>query len=264
MQQQLRPLMMVNNTSLIAQASAGKQAYHQPLTLYYPPDVQSMCNTALTQEFAGATPTGYKTFDIFLKSASATVALTNSENANTRVIIYDVVYRKDITNDSSGGSGFTNTLITDGINNVGGSGTGYQVIGTTPFDAPAFTEYCKVIKTSNIVLAPGQTHYHRVNYQPNRRMNSEHIRAQSNGLIALGGLTYATLIQHYGSPVKDSAGTGVTTSATNLLTVVSTEYKYSYLPNDMSVISITNNLSGTQNANLENVVTGGSTAFGQV
>lgn len=259
----LRTLSYVTNSNVIQTSGIGKQAFFANANLYYPPDIVTMQNNASTVEFASTAPTGYKSYDIYLKSAFMELAITNSENAATRLVLYDCIYKKDIATDADNTNAFLNQLITDGVNNVGGGATGYQTVGTRPYDSPSFNEYVSVRKTTTVILAPGQTHYHTVRYEPCRRINAEQFRSFNGNLIGIQDLTYGTLIQQYGTPVKD-ATTGVTVAPTNNLVIARIQYKYAYLPSNMSYMSISNNLATTQAANLENEITGTSTAFAQV
>lgn len=260
----MRPLSLIMNSSGVLNATVGKQKQDSIFNLYYPTDCQTMLTNMSSLEYGLASPTGYKTQDIYMKSVYGTIGITNSENADTRIVLYDVIWKKDIVNDADGNAGFLNTLITDGITDAGGGATGANVVGTRPYDSAAFTEYCSVKKTTRIILAPGQTHYHTVNYQPNQKCNAEHLRAQSNAMQAFGGLSYGLVCVHYGSPVKDNAGTGATTSATNLIYVSQMEYVYSFVPSNMTNVAVANTLATAQNTNLENPITGTSTAFAQV
>lgn len=253
--------------------TAGLQNFAQLGSIFNPSHCGTMLNQVLKQEFLynttitiGATsgniglPTGYQTLGVNYTSCHAEFGMANSSNACVRGIIYDVIQKRDSYLDANNHSLDTVNAIKYGIVEQGGATTDYQVVGTRPFDSNLFNQYFKVKRITYFCLSPGQTHYHRVTYKPNKRMNSDVIRTNNQLNVGMGGFTYHCLLQFSGIPVPDNGG-AATTEQAKLVMVSRYDYKYNYLPNNMSSGVTTNNLSTTVGTNFENTESATATAY---
>lgn len=221
--------------------------------------LQGIMNTALLEQYTTLTPPGYKTERILIKSCVAEHAYTNSTNAVCRGVLYDIVPRQDIYNTSTDP---VNSVLAWGFGSIEQSGTNMPgQVGCTPFMSQKFVHYYKVLKITNVILAPGQTHYHRVTYKMNHVLHNT-VLQQAN-VAQLKGLTMPQLAVFYGQPVND-AGTGVTTEAVHILCISKYQYESTFLPNNMSLTNFTVGLSNTGGTTLEDVVTGATATFAKV
>ena len=119
----------------------------------------------------GQTTATYNAAKCVLIGIHAENLITNATSLNTHCTLYDVIARHD---------GFT-TVNPDPVSvfQLGGADAGngsashYSVVGTTPWNNPRFVETYQIIKTTPLILAPGQTHTHTVTYKPNFLFNKE-------------------------------------------------------------------------------------------
>lgn len=222
----------------------------------------NLMNQCILQQYGTSTPVGYKTERILYKSCLAEYAYTNSTNAVCRMLLFDIVPRTDIYNTSGDANSPVNAW-SDGFSDEisGGTGGQAQIVGAMPFASVKFCHFFKVLKITNINLAPGQMHVHRVKHTPNKIINNE-VLSQGN-VSSLRGLTLHHMGVFYGQPVLDAGG-GVTTEATKILCIRKFSYEVSYLPNNMTSLVMNNNLSATAGANIEDMVTGAAAAFAAV
>lgn len=152
------------------------------------------------------------------------VNMVNASSSNSTVIIYDVINTKDCASASNQTPG--NAWL-KGVDNEGGSATDYQVIGSEPTESILFNQFFKVSQRTRISLAPGEMHRHEVVYAPNKAIQGEYASYTTYGLK---GLTFWTLIVHYGMPAHDSTTkTAVTIDISSLDIVVKTSYDYRQL-----------------------------------
>jgi hypothetical protein len=219
----------LNNAQRISVA-VGLQGANTLLTMFGPADM----NTILT------TISSNKTNRAVVMSCSAEIMLTNMDLAPARVTLYDVIARRDIPSSSLN---LPDVAWKVGYADEGGSNSNYSIIGTTPFSNDTFVQFYKVLKITNIVMSQGQTHFHRVNFSPNRLIDGEYINYDQQGYK---GLTCHTMIVHSGMPANDSVTkTQVSTGVTNIDVVNRIQYKYTWLTDNTTNYKVTNSLPGS-------------------
>lgn len=249
----------INGGSIIT-TTAGLQAVVDVSYYFDANDCGAMMTQALTQQYGGATPTGYKTERILLKSVTAEIGYNNNTNDQVRIILFDITPRRDIYN-TSGDADSPSASWKNGLGDEisGGSSVAHLTVGAMPFNSEKFTHFFKVNKITHIELAPGQTHYHRITFSPNKILTNEALQQGNQRFFQ--GLSLAHMHVSYGAPTLDGPGTGVTTQQVKVLMSSKKTYTYTYLPNNMTSVTQSNNFSTTANANIENMVTGNSGGF---
>ena len=159
---------------------------------------------------------------LILMSATVETLFTNVGLGTARVILYDIIVRKDLVTTAS--STPASTLKNFYGDETGGSNVNYLVPGITPFSNDTFTQFYKVLKMTHIDLAQGQTHVHKCHFGANKIMNREAFNQSQYGLK---GLTCFTLIQQSGCPANDSTTkTQVSLGATAIDYVTKYQIKY--------------------------------------
>ena len=120
------------------------------------PDLLSMSNAIFTK--IG----GNSTRRVLRESVSGEVMLHNQDNMNVRVILYDIIARKNLDSQTNltWGSWAPNIVWSTGEQNEGVAATNATIIGSTPFQSSQFMTYFKVLKAPHQLMAPGQTHSH--------------------------------------------------------------------------------------------------------
>lgn len=262
----LQKLQFTANSSAIYSQGAGLQGVNEEYTLFDAFDAATLMTQTITQQYGGATPTGFKTEKIWLHKVKAEYAYNNNTNDQVRITLYNYVPKKDIYGTNASGvvdaSSGSNAWFL-GLQHQGISGSSVnQVVGQTPFGSEMFCHFFTITKVTNIVLAPGQTHYHRVNFSPNKVISNELL--QQGNLNLIKGLSLGQICVQYGAPCLSAVGTGVTTEATKILTTVKAEYSWSFLPNNMTTSTMSNTLPLTSTGAIENMVTGAAGTFAAV
>ena len=97
-----------------------------------------------------------------------------------------------------------------GEQDEGAAATDCRAIGSAPFQSSRFTTYFKILKTTHQLIAPGQTHVHRIKFTPNKVLAGEEY-ANSSGNIK--DFTIYTMMVISGTPVDNTAGTVSTSDA---------------------------------------------------
>lgn len=147
------------------------------------------------------TAAGFNAAKLALLNAHATQLYTNSCSSNTHMTIYDCIARYD---GSDANTGPSTVLVTYGADTAGGVATDYTLPGYTPFSNPRFVSHYRVVKQTPVVLSPGQTHCHYVNYDINKIINKERILA-SDSAGPIGDFTFYTFIIIHGTPAHETA-----------------------------------------------------------
>ena len=108
-----------------------------------------------------------------------------------------------------------------------------------PFQSSQFTTYFKVLKATHQLLAPGQTHVHRIKFTPNRVLNGEE-EVNSNGNIR--GFTIYTMMVIYGTPCDNNAST-VSTCDSKISWVTRKLYRFKSVLASSNKLDVANNLA---------------------
>lgn len=251
------------NNDGVATSTAGLQGVWNFGTVFSPAHLASIQGICATQ--AGLAGTAYlnNAMNIFVKSCHSELQLQNSSNAVVRIQLWDVINRRDAYKDAQGNAlvpyeafkqGLTDQTSTAPANNQ-------LLLGSRPTDSTLFNQFFKVKRVTYTELAPGQVHYHRINYKIMRRINNEMFTAQN--LNGIKGWSITTLMIMYGEPVGDNVG-GCTVAAGRINTVSSTNYHFDFLASASATSSVTNQLATTTTGNIENLVTGATAAYAAV
>lgn len=266
------------NAGFILTNTAGLQSSADVTTLFDQADTQAMMNDAVRATFAAGPGTvtiqPYKTQRVLFKSCVAEIAYTNNTNGICRLDLYDIVPRQDIyTTVTAAGTVGTTPPTTDPIspNTSWANGladedqaiifTKNQMVGNLPFASEKFTHYFKVIKITHCILAPGQSHFHKIVFDPNHILSNEVL--QQGNINGFKDLTMFHMAVQWGGPMDDNASSA-TTSATKLVGVVRKQYEFAFLTNNQTSFSYTTGIAATAGANIENLVTGATAAFATV
>ena len=169
--------------------------------------------------------------------------MTNQELANINVTLYDVVCRRDTQSspDYEWNAGITEE----------NSGYNAQVVGCTPFSSSLFTSHFKVLKTTKLILSPGQTHTHNVFYKLNRLLNQDILYDSS---VELRGITVATMVVVHGEPTNSTAtNTLVTTAAATLDIVQTKQIRYSWIADEDTNFFYQNTLPTVTDPHIVNI-----------
>lgn len=261
----VRPLTLTFNGGNLDSQLAGKQCVSLLGGIFDRVDLHNMVNTATTQEFGTSIPAGYKNLQIYLKEGHATYAIVNPGNAVQRVILYDIMPRRDTYQTIGGQALLPDIAWSEGmVQQQSNSTTSLHTdMGCRPWDSQLFNDYFKVKCTTYIDLAPGQCHWHRVNFKPHKFLDRDIIDANSSSSTAFKGLTLYCLAVTQGQPIHDSASS-ITTTPTKLEWVQSISYHFSYISNNMTTTYVQATLSTSPNLVFESLVTGASAAFALV
>lgn len=194
-------------------------------------------DTDINQMFtlSASTPGSAK---IFLKGVHAEAMIKNQCDSTARIKIYDVISRVD-----------TNATTLDALtafslgfaDNSGGAAANYIIPGATPYTNPRFVQFFKILNNTDVVLSPGSTHVHTIDYKPSKLIS--HINSAAIAGDGIAGLTLYSIMVYYGSPINAiDTQTEVTTSPISLDVVRTEEYKYGYVHPTGGVSSIINSL----------------------
>lgn len=218
-----------NSTSRVASA-VGAQAVDTLTSLYNVTEVNAQL-TAITAN---------KTQKILLQSVTAVLEITNQTLSNVRVMLYDIIARRDL---SAANVANPDVAWRNSYADEGGANANWAVVGTTPFSSDLFTQYFKVLKVTHLSLGQGQLHSHRIHFQPNRVIDGEYMQYQSYGMK---GLSCFTMVVAYGQPENDSTTVSqISTGSVSLDTILRRQYKYTFTTDSTTTYSVTNNLPAT-------------------
>lgn len=230
------PDFYVCNLSGQLTATSGRQDFTTPIQMYNQADLDTINTKVETQLSIAA---ANKTTRVMHLGCTAEVVFTNMDVAPTRVVLYDIVARRDLSVAdladpvASFGPGLTGE--------EAANSTAYQIIGFNPFSVQNFTKNFKVLKKTYLMLQGGQVHTHRVSFQPNKQVNEVLLR---NIAYGLKGLTCFTMLQAYGTPCNSAAvTTTVSTTPVKLNIIVKKQYRYSFIQDATTNYGHTNVLS---------------------
>ena len=207
---------------------------------------------------------GNATRRTLLETVSGETMLQNQCNVNVRVILYDIICRRDLDSQTAISWGPTNPTVAwdTGYQDAGATLANAKNLGSTPFQSPLFTDYFKVLKATHILMAPGQTHVHRIKFSPNKLLHGE-VHKYSNANHK--GLTCYQMMVISGCPC-DNNSTTVSTADAKIDYVSKKVYRFKNIVDDSIKLTATNNITAITAAteNIMNVDTGAATTFGSV
>jgi hypothetical protein len=212
----------ITNAAGQATSTPGVQVNTPLLTMFHQTDVVALNGiTSLTNGRA------------ILKSVRGEVFLTNASNATARVTLYDVVARRDISD----------ATITDAVSawNQGDTDEGGSsaIPCSEPKSSKSFTQMFKVVGKTDMLLAQGASHFHTVNFSPNKSIDYgvAHYAKQYRDI------TFHVFMVSHGQvddAVTGGAGAGIGASKVNW--AVMKEYQTSFLTDSTTNYAATNSL----------------------
>lgn len=232
-----------NNTSQLL-SPIGKQATLVVLNLFTP-------SPALTF-------TGDKITSVIYDKATGDVTMNNIYLSNCYLIIYDVMCRKDVSNSSIGDPG---SAWSQGATDTTGSSNSPTYLGSTPWQTEVFNQYYKVCQVTNVVLAAGGTHVHKIRLNPKKIISSSYAQYTQYGFK---DLSYYCMVEIHGSPANDiTTQTQVSIGKGGINIVQDKEETLKQLQNAKPTITTSNNLLTTFTVGEQVVNIGGSTIVPQ-
>ena len=165
-------------------ATAGQQSVVVPFIQFSKTDATQMMTTI----------PGYgNTSRACYLSASGELSLTKQGQAAVKVVIYDLIYRRDTGYDPA-------TLWATGESDEG-TASAEKIVGCLPFSSDLLCQYWKVCKATHLTLEQGKNHVHRVRYTPNKVISNEIL---TNGPAYLERFSICTLVAIHGLPTNDA------------------------------------------------------------
>jgi hypothetical protein len=189
--------------------------------------------------YTGASATNPKTQKIYLNSCRMELLMSNATNDVINVKIYDVIARRDIT-----ASSYANPAVSWAVGNTDEGLTNlYTTVGSTPFQAPGFTEFWCVQKVTDVNLHTGGHHKHTVTIKPKRMFSDELLQSVGATAAAIAKFTAFSMIVIHGYPVNDNTTkTQVSTSSCSLDIIWRKQYEWQIFERSTVAVSQTNNL----------------------
>lgn len=207
-----------------------------------------MCSSADFNLIAGTS----KIQRYVLERAIGEIFMANNYKANVRITIYDVVARRDIPS-ATLTSAFTTW--SQGLTDIGLTNT-YQNVGATPYGSDAFNFYWKVLNRTEVVLAGGSVHRHRVVWKGGKLVAGP----EAAYLSGWKDCTYNTLVVISGQPAHDSTTkTSVTLGSGGIDYTIQTEHRWKLLSSNLPVINRSNALATSFAAGEAEAFVGGTT-----
>lgn len=191
------------------------------------------------------------TVKFLVKSLTAELELTNQCKGNVRLKIYDIVCRRDCNtaNNSTPSQAWKHNYAQEG-----GNDNDYSVVGTTPFSNSMFVKFYKVRKVTNVLLAQGQTHCHKVYIRANAIINKDTIDEVNYGFK---GITRYTMVVAHGCPYNEAeTKTDVSTGDVALDWIIRKQYKYTYISDESVNYSVTNTLPTLSDVHIMDIGSG--------
>lgn len=220
----LAPQVIQSASATQLKSAVGKQAV---LT------VLQLCQPSLATSF-----TGDKISRVLYESSRGDVTINNIFLSNCYLIIYDVMARRDLAT-SSNIYVPTSAWAQGGVDET--ATNSYTLLGSTPWQAECFNQFYKVCQVTNVVLAAGATHVHKVRLTPRREISASYAQ-YSNGTIA--DLCYFTVIEIHGSPANDTTTqTAVSVGVSGVNVVVDQEETLKLLQKQTPTITTNNSLA---------------------
>lgn len=164
----------------------------------------------------------------FIGKATQRVYMRNQSNSVAKVMIYDLLPKRDSCNSTvdDASEAWTKGYTDFGLTNQ------HTVIGNTPNFSPEFRQFWSIHKVTTVNLEAGEQHDHIVKYNINKLVSST--RWDNSTSQYFRGLSAACLIVFHGTLVHESAApTTVTFTDVRLDYAVSLEYSFGYIKQNM-------------------------------
>jgi len=224
------PQYKVNNEGIRSDAAIGYQNSTLLGTYFDSADINSMYAVVF-----GGSPN--QTTKLVLGGVRAESLITNVATTNARISLYDIIIKRDSNSSIVDPSQVFEAAFADASGGVAGD---YAVVGTSPYMNPRFMDAFKIHQRTEVILSPGATHSHNVNYAPNKIISKTRTM---NATGSLGGLTLYTMIIHHGSPANDATTkTSVTLSKSSLDIVTKQVYTFKSIYYPLTTMLVTQSL----------------------
>lgn len=198
----------VVNSSAKVIAAIGKQAVANLAVVFQQTDLAAM-RTAVTAA---------STARLCYKESYVTQMITNQDNGNAMITLYDVICRRATTESPT----------TCWVNGTSGGGSSNQqnVVGAEPSSCARFNDFYTIKKIFQFWLGAGQSHAHIMKFNPNRSLPGEVQDVTSY----IPGLTHATMMVVNGGPYNDSTTKSqVSSGAASIDIVTAISYKFTFI-----------------------------------
>lgn len=228
----------INSATRITQ-TAGQQAVKSVQSLFNAGDLSTL----------SARIQNNQTNRFCAESCSSEIMITNQDLGNVKIMIYDLIARRDATLAMT--PVYPDAAWQTSYGDEGGANADYQVVGSTPFSSDLFVQYYKVLKVTHVILGQGQCHIHRVKFSPNRVIDGETLQYTTGNLK---GLSVFQMIVAYGTPCNDATTkTTVSTGQVALDVVTRRQYKYTWINDNDTNWFKTDNLPHSFAVNQEEI-----------
>lgn len=187
----------------------------------------------VTYPVTGLAPNTQK---VYIEQATVKLMLTNQEDTNVEIFIYESVSKMDHSVGAAGG--WEGGLGDEQDNTYAGGGFRRNVVGVSPFSSEQFVTYWKCIKKTRIVLGQGQSHCHYINFKPRRVFSAEKL---VNADYFLRGLSYNVMVTQAGLPLHDTTNNRATTAPTAIAAVWTKQLKFKTLNQNQTVYTLLTN-----------------------
>lgn len=196
---------------------------------------------------------GSKNQRYVLERADGELYMANNFLANVKITIYDCIARKDISQSAVYAPySAWNTGLTDM-----GLPITAQNVGATPFDSDTFNCFWKVLKRTEIILAGGACHRHKVTLKGSKLVTGP----EGYYYNVYKDTTYYCMVTISGQPAHDgTTKTTVGLGSGGIDYIESTEHRWKQLSNATQSIGRTDGLTGITLTTEKEVIVGGSAA----
>lgn len=169
----------------------------------------------------GQSTAAYADSKVLLLNCNQRFMITNAESTNCKCTIYDVLAKKDGTTVNLEPQ---TVFLAGNVDNSGGAAANATIPGTFPSTNPRFRNAYKILKSTPLILTPGQIHVHTTNYDINKIISRERIDALAIiGPTPVSGITIYTMIIFHGTPVHDTTDETLVTIGAAKLDIVMLE-----------------------------------------
>lgn len=226
-----------------ATSSIGTQTYYAASKMFTVTDMKDMTNDIDSSQFR----------QICFQSVKSRTLLQNQDNGICRMTIFDVIGRRDSTNDN-----YDEPALAWYSGAVAlGDGSSPTVLGATPYAVPGFTNHFKILKTTHVMLQPGELHEHVTKFKPHRMLQTNLLFTSEHDVLK--GFTCFTVIVHSGGISNDTTiDSEVSIGKCKVDWVNTKEYKYVYLDRSIPTYQYSNTLrtTFTNGEEMMNIATG--------
>lgn len=220
----------------------GKQSFIDATTgypsIWSANDLKDIHDQAVVNS-AGISTVNPLTQNVYLKSCTNEIMFTNQTNDVVHMQIYECVARRDINNLNFTQPG---NAWKQGAFDQGDITTPF-VVGSNPFQTPAFTNLWEVERVFDINLHTGGHHVHRSKSFLNHTLNYEVQQSIGNTSTALGKITRVSLVVIHGYPYNaTTTKTDISTNTVAVDMVWRKQYEYFVFDRSTTALTFDNNL----------------------